>query len=131
MGFLKNLFNNESSSSANEDKNEKFKVLESINTLNEIDSLSNEKPILIFKHSTRCIISRTALKEFEREFDFDVEDVEWYLLDLLIYRDLSNEIALRYDVIHQSPQIILIKNGKAVFNASHEMINASSLKNYL
>lgn len=131
MGFLKNLFNNESSSSANEDKNEKFKVLESINTLNEIDSLSNEKPILIFKHSTRCIISRTALKEFEREFDFDVEDVEWYLLDLLIYRDLSNEIALRYDVIHQSPQIILIKNGKAIFNASHEMINASSLKNYL
>ena len=54
----------------------------------------------------------------------------WYLLDLLNHRDLSNEIASRYNVVHQSPQIVVIKNGKAVFNESHDSISVDDLKQF-
>ena len=101
--------------------------------LNEIINLSNEKPIVIFKHSTRCIVSRTALKQFENEFDVETLhcNVSTYFLDLLEHRDISNEIASRFGVYHQSPQLILIKNGKAIYEASHSEIDAEVLKSKL
>ena len=98
--------------------------------LEEIKSNSNQKLQLIFKHSTRCIISKMALKQFEKEYDF-ADQMDLYLLDLLQNRDISNQIATNYDIQHQSPQLILIQNSKAIYNASHENIEASTLKNYL
>ena len=65
--------------------------------------------------------------EFENEFDFQ-DKVTPYFLDLIAFRDVSNEIANRFDVVHQSPQIILIKEGKAIYNASHSDIDANDLK---
>ncbi|TNF08335.1 MAG: DUF2847 family protein, partial [Bacillota bacterium] len=53
-----------------------------------------------------------------------------YFLDLLNHRDVSNEIANRFQVVHQSPQLILIKNGVAVYNASHSEIQAEVLEKY-
>ena len=53
-----------------------------------------------------------------------------YLLDLLNHRDLSNEIASRYNIVHESPQIVVIRNGKAVFNESHDSISAEDLKQF-
>ena len=57
--------------------------------------------------------------------------MEWYLLDLLNYREISNAIANRYDVMHQSPQILVIKNGKVVYTASHDAIDATDLKQFV
>lgn len=98
--------------------------------LEDIIEQSHKKPCLIFKHSTRCIISKMALKTFENEFDLQPY-VEAYFLDLLVYRSLSNAIAEKFEVQHQSPQLILIKEGKAVFDASHENISVESIKKYI
>ncbi len=98
--------------------------------LDEILSISNEKPVVIFKHSTRCSISRMALKQFENEFDLE-DKVHAYFLDLLEYRDISNEIASRFKVYHQSPQLLLIKEGKSVYDVSHSDIDAAELKGKL
>jgi bacillithiol system protein YtxJ len=97
--------------------------------LDQLDAIvvaSNERPIVIFKHSTRCSISRMALKQFENEFDLQHE-VDAYFLDLIEYRAISNEIASRFQVVHQSPQLLLIKDGKSVYEASHSDIDAGDL----
>ena len=104
--------------------------LTNLGQLNEIMMLSEVNPVLIFKHSTRCSVSRMALKQFENEFDL-AEEVDTYFLDLLEYRDVSNEIASRFQVEHQSPQLILIKDGKAIYDVSHSAIDAVELKGKL
>jgi bacillithiol system protein YtxJ len=86
-----------------------WNALTDLEQLNEIISLSNEKPVVIFKHSTRCSISRMALKQFENEFDLS-DKVTPYFLDLIAHREISNGIA-SFGVMHQSPQLLLIKEG--------------------
>jgi bacillithiol system protein YtxJ len=100
--------------------------LTNLDQLNEIVALSNEKPVAIFKHSTRCSISRFALKQFENEFD-SADATDTYFLDLIEHRDVSNEIANRFKVVHQSPQLLLIKNGQSVYDVSHSDIDAKDL----
>ena len=128
MSFFNTVFG------TSDEKNPLSKVgwrsLTDLGQLNEIIDLSTEKPVVIFKHSTRCSISRMALKQFENEFDLN-EKVVSFVLDLIEYRNISNEIASRFGVQHQSPQIILICDGKAVYNASHESIEAAKLVKYL
>lgn len=99
--------------------------------LEEIEKISFEKPVVLFKHSTRCSISRFVLKQFEAEYDILTEKMELYFLDLLEHRSISNEIAERFGVMHQSPQLIVIKDGKAIYNASHESIQAGSLNQFV
>lgn len=101
--------------------------LTDLGQLNEIMELSHQQPVAIFKHSTRCSISRMALKQFENEFDLE-GSVTPYFLDLLNHRDISQEIATRFDVYHQSPQLLLIKEGKSIYDASHSDIDALELK---
>lgn len=126
MSFFKNIFSG--SENQNESSNKMdWNLLTDLGQLNEIMSLSNESPVAIFKHSTRCSVSRMALKQFENEFDIS-DKVTPYFLDLIAYRDVSNEIANRFGVQHQSPQLILIKEGKAIYNASHSDIDANVLK---
>lgn len=104
--------------------------LKDLGQLNEIIAISHEKPVMIFKHSTRCSVSRMVLKQFENEFDLK-EEVDAYFLDLLEYRDISNEIASRFGVYHQSPQLLLVKDGKSVYDVSHSDIDAGELKGRL
>lgn len=131
MSFFKNIFaDNKSEEQQNENVEAKFFTLNQMEQLDEIDEISHSKPVVLFKHSTRCIISRTVLKQFEAEFQFPEEKMDWYLLDLLNHRDISNEMASRYNVTHQSPQILVIKNGKAVFNESHDGISVDDLKQF-
>jgi bacillithiol system protein YtxJ len=129
MSFFKNIF---SGSENQNDSNGKmdWNNLTDLGQLNEIITLSNDKPVAIFKHSTRCSVSRMALRQFENEFDLS-DKVTPYFLDLIAYRDVSNEIANRFGVIHQSPQLILIRDGKAVYNASHSDIDAGELQRNL
>jgi bacillithiol system protein YtxJ len=128
MSFLKSIFGSKS------DATEKVKTvwnnLKEASQLNEIIVASKTKPVLIFKHSTRCSISRMALKQFENEYDMG-DTVTLYYLDLIAFRDVSNKIASTFNVIHQSPQVLLIKDGKTIYHDSHEAINAGILKKYI
>jgi bacillithiol system protein YtxJ len=126
MSFLTSLFGDSDQNKAAESKIN-WIPLTDLAQLDQIEAESKESPSFIFKHSTRCSISRMALKQFEREFDLD-NKVKAYFLDLIEHRDISNEIASRFDVYHESPQLILIKNGKAVYDVSHSDIDAVALK---
>ena len=128
MSFFNNLFG--STEQENTSKIE-WRKLTDLGQLSELTALSFEKPVLIFKHSTRCSISRFALKQFENDYDFSSEELQPYFLDLLENRSISNEIALRFDVFHQSPQILVIKKGKSVYDASHDAIAVSEVRNIL
>lgn len=125
MSFLNKLFGE--GGTTNPISKVNWIALESISQLDEIVTLSNEKAVLIFKHSTRCSVSRMVLKQFENEFKLE-ESITPYFLDLLEHRDVSNEIASRFEVQHQSPQLLVIQAGKVVYSASHENIDVGSLK---
>lgn len=101
--------------------------LTDLGQLHEIITLSETQPVLIFKHSTTCGISRMAMKQFESQFDLNDQVVSYYL-DLLTYRSISNEVAARFGVEHQSPQLLLIQDGKCVFDTSHGAIDVSDLR---
>ena len=106
--------------------------IESENDLNAAIENSNIKNVVIFKHSTRCIISKTVLKNFENEAEnSNTENIDFYYLDLLNYRNISNEIAEQFNITHQSPQVILIKNEEAIYNASHDEISLETINNIL
>ena len=85
--------------------------------LDQIKAASFNKPQLIFKHSTTCSISKMALSRFERAEAPDT--IDFYYLDLLKFRALSNAIAEYFKVPHESPQVILIKNGECTYDESH------------
>ena len=126
------LFNNFFGSTPQEETNSKINWLQltDISQLDEIEDASNSKLVLIFKHSTRCSISRMALRQFENEFEAN-ENILPYYLDLLNHRDISNEIAIKFSVVHQSPQLLVISKEKCIHNASHSDIDAGVIKNYL
>jgi bacillithiol system protein YtxJ len=101
--------------------------LENTQQLESILEESFDNKILIFKHSTRCSISRMALKQFENEF-LSPDKVQCYYLDLLNFREVSNEIALKFNIEHQSPQLLIISNGVCTASYSHSEIQASEIK---
>ena len=85
--------------------------------LEEIIEKSNSKYQAIFKHSTRCGVSSGVLRQFERQED--TGEIDFYFLDILSFRLLSEEIASKFGVLHQSPQLIVIKDGAVVAHGSH------------
>lgn len=89
-------------------------------------ALLQTEPFLVFKHSIRCSISSMVKHRFERTFD--CKNVRLYYLDLITYRSISNQLAVYFNVEHQSPQILCIKNGNCVYHASHNSIDADVIK---
>lgn len=128
MSIFDKVFGNSGSKGTPSSSIEWIELTE-IQQLDDIVAKSAETPALIFKHSTRCSISRFALKNFESEYAIDRDKLKPYFLDLLEHRNISNEIASRFGVMHQSPQVILIKDGKAIYNSSHSDIDAGKVKN--
>jgi bacillithiol system protein YtxJ len=107
-------------------------------TLNQPEQLedilqeSKEKPVLIFKHSTTCSISAAAKGRVERQWnESDMQGVRVYYLDLLSNRSISNQIANQFAVPHQSPQVLLIKDGACRYHASHMGINLNDIRQKL
>jgi bacillithiol system protein YtxJ len=92
-------------------------LLESAEQLNGIKQQQGYS--LIFKHSTRCSISLMAKRRFEMDKDHLPDNVPLYYLDLIKFRDISNQIAQDFQVHHQSPQLLLIKNGECILDQSH------------
>lgn len=96
--------------------------------LEDIIKISIAKPVLIFKHSTRCGISRMVLKNFESDYDIPENEIDMYFLDLLEYRTLSNDISEKFKVTHQSPQVLVIKKGEVIYHDSHDYITVEAIK---
>lgn len=94
--------------------------LTTIQQVEDIRQKSLQKPQVIFKHSTRCSISGMALGRLERSIIPD--NIDFYYLDLIAHKDISNKVADEFEVYHQSPQIILISKGVAIYNESHMAI---------
>ena len=108
-----------------------WKDLTSIEELNSAISTSNDTLVVLFKHSTRCSISRMALKILEMGWDESLASVDAYYLDLLNHRDVSGSIAERFDVEHQSPQMQVLKGGAVLGVSNHSDINADEVKKHL
>ena len=93
--------------------------------LAEIKELSRTKAQVIFKHSTRCSISSMAKSRLERELQPEATD--FYYLDLIKFRSLSDKIAEDFAVNHESPQVLLIKNSECVYEESHNGIDMAEI----
>lgn len=105
-----------------------WNILENLSQLDEIKQKSGEKPVLIFKHSTRCSVSGMAWDRLKRNWKKeDSERVTPYFLDLIRHRDVSNQIEKEFSVYHESPQVIIVKSGKAVYDNSHMGINYADI----
>lgn len=105
--------------------------LTSKDQLHESFHNSVHRPQLYFKHSTRCGISKMALKEFEKSNVLINSSADFFLLDLLNHRDISNEIAIISTIEHQSPQAILILNRQVIYSASHGTIDGDKINSLL
>jgi len=92
---------------------------------------SNERPALFFKHSTRCSISIMALSRLEQRWATALENCDIYFIDLLNHRDVSNELAEQTNIVHQSPQAILVRNGEVIYTATHGDIDAGEMAKLL
>jgi bacillithiol system protein YtxJ len=78
---------------------------------------------IIFKHSTRCSISLMAKRRFEMDWESLPDNVPVYFLDLIKHRDISNQVAEDFQVHHQSPQLLLIKDGECILDQSHSSVS--------
>ncbi len=100
--------------------------LEDGNQLDEIITDSRIIPKVIFKHSTRCNVSSMAKNRLDKNEAPD--GINFYFLDLIKYRDLSNKIAHYFEVYHQSPQVLVIIKGKCIYNESHSGIRFDEIE---
>jgi bacillithiol system protein YtxJ len=130
MGFLKNIFGDKTSKEV-EETYLSWTPLISLEEINTIKEISINQSILIFKHSTRCGISRMIIKQFESLFNEENKQLKVYYLDLLNFREVSSKLSEVFQVIHQSPQLLVIKNGISVYNESHYEITKVNLSKYV
>lgn len=129
MGLLNKIFGG--SGEIKEKKVLPWIPLNALPQLEHIAKKSSTKTQVIFKHSTRCGISSMVMKQFVDMYNLTEKDLDLYFLDLLSYRDVSNEIGHKFQVIHQSPQLLVIKNGVVVSHASHGAINDIDLHQFI
>lgn len=105
-----------------------WKLLTDIKQVDELALQSNQQRQLIFKHSTRCPVSSLAKNRLESKWDFEEEDFVPYFLDLIAHRQISNYLAEKFDVVHESPQVLVIQNGVCTYHASHLDIEIGRLR---
>lgn len=121
MSLLEKLFPKEETPALN------WKNLSTEAGLADLIHRSYTVPCGIFKHSTRCSVSDMVKNRLEKRWQFAPDALEMYYLDLIRYRAVSNRIAEFFEVKHESPQLIVIKDGKVVYHNSHTAINAEEL----
>ena len=130
MVFLKNIFRDKTSNEV-EKTYLIWMPLISVEEINTIKEISKNQYILIFKHSTRCGISRMVIKQFESLFSEENKQLKVYYLDLLNFREVSSKLSEVFQVIHQSPQLLVIKNGISVYDESHFGITKVNLSKFI
>ena len=130
MGILNTIFGKKEEKDQKQESFIKWIPLTSIDQLKEIKSQSKKEPVAIFKHSTRCGISSMVIKRFISSFDESLKDFKIYYLDLLSYREISSEIGYEFQILHESPQLLVIKNEEVIAHASHYDIAKIDLKKF-
>lgn len=131
MGLFGKLFGAEERSENKEENSLPWTNLDNMGQLDEIALNSNKKAQLIFKHSTTCGISSMVLRMITNSWNFEEGQVDLYFLDLHAHRNISNEVAHKFQVMHQSPQLIIIKNGLTVYHNSHGAITGVDVEEFL
>lgn len=129
MGLFNSVFSNSNNQSLQEAIN--WINLTNLDEITDIKTLSISESIFIFKHSTRCGISRMVKKQFEKLLLPNKNNIKVYYLDLLKYRNVSDAVSEVFQVRHQSPQLLIIRNEVAVKHASHYDITTISINKYL
>lgn len=125
MGLLDKIFKSERDIAKEEIEEFPWHPLSRMEQLDEVEQESYKRTVAIFKHSTSCGISKMVIKKFEREFQpAEGEKPALYYLDLKAERAISNEIAARFAVRHESPQLLVLKDGEVVRHASHHSVSA-------
>ena len=127
---MKNIFGNKTSKEV-EETYLNWTPLISVDEIKTIKEISKRQAILIFKHSTRCGISRVVIKKFESLFNEENKQLKVYYLDLLNFREVSSKLSEVFQVIHQSPKLLVIKNGISVNDESHYEIIKVNLSKYI
>jgi len=93
-----------------------FKPLQTAEQLEKISS--SDVSNIIFKHNTTCPISRSVKRKLEEDEDLVPSETPAFILDLNSHRDISDAVAANFEVEHESPQLLLVKNGKCLYNQS-------------
>ncbi|MGE5943279.1 MAG: bacillithiol system redox-active protein YtxJ, partial [Flavobacteriales bacterium] len=120
MGLFSKLF-----SSSVEQKEENTLPWVDLNHISQLQTIKDKSAVktqVIFKHSTRCGISRMVMNQFVEDFEFSQNQLDLYYLDLIAYREVSNAVTNTFNVVHESPQLLVIKNGIVAKHASHGTI---------
>ena len=105
-----------------------WKALTAFAEVKDLIDLSYQKPCVIFKHSTRCSVSSVAKYRLESDWSFVADEVAPYFLDVISQRAISSEVAKAFEIYHESPQLLLIRNGECVYDASHLDISVQDLR---
>ena len=106
---------------------EGWNPIENLEQLDAVFFASNDRPQLIFKHSTRCSISTASWNHLKEHSGRLMASFELHFLDLIQFREVSNQIEQRSGVQHQSPQVICLKGESAIYNSSHHHIDAEAI----
>ncbi len=131
MGILSGIFGKGANQDADSNNEISWISLVSMDQIEEIEAKSITKTQVIFKHSTRCGISRMVLNTFKNGYNLEDGVMDIYYLDLFANRDVSNAISQKFGVVHQSPQLLIIKNGTVVAHDSHGGINEINLESHM
>ncbi len=131
MGIFNKLFGSEEKTLKEEKQVIPWQALTSTEQLDEILKASKVRPQAIFKHSTRCGISKMVIRNFESSFDLADEQIDLYYLDLLNHREVSNEVSAKFQVFHESPQFIVIRDEQTVHHSSHSTITPQVLHQFI
>lgn len=131
MGLFNSIFGSTKGKENKSDDASPWIMLTELGQLDIIEEKSASRTQVIFKHSTTCGVSRMVLNGFERNPIFKENSVDFYFLDLHRHRDISDEIAQKFQVFHQSPQLLVIRNGQTVAHDSHGGVNEIHLGKYI
>lgn len=101
--------------------------IQSLEDIDEIVLKSQERIQIIFKHSTACPISRIAYEKFKSHYPLENREAEVYYLGVIEQRAISNYVADKLNIKHESPQMLVLRNGQVIFNESHLMIDPQIL----
>ena len=102
-------------------------TVSAVDQLEQLLATSTDKPLLLFKHSYSCGVSAEALDELMAHLDQDAADVTYAMVTVQTHRDVSNAVAKHLGIRHETPQAILVRDGRVVWSASHFRVNAASL----
>ena len=109
----------------------KWNALTSIVEVNDLVEQSHHQACLIFKHSTRCSISSFAKSRLENDWNLSEQEIQPFYLDLINDRAISNFVADHFAIDHESPQVLLIKNGICVYHTFHLDISVNGIQQEL